>query len=260
VKSCTQTLLGSDLSPPEVVHVCRGERLSLSCVSNARFLEWNISAWNYIGLKLISSGGSTDPLTVNYTTFTFTRESQQPLNVTLTIVNATVDYRVVCQTVPAGATNPLEKTVRIIRANDIASIIIANYYDYSSVNIIVYLTDFYLEYLNETELPSMGLEQYFGENNVTMTVSLDLEREYNRSGIIYSILFTTSSALAVEQTERIIFSDNKSMQLTVSYNSQYNISVFSNLCGHELQSEIIQIFYGKCQLWYYYFNVCSMHA
>jgi hypothetical protein len=59
-------------------------------------MEWNISAHNYIGLKLISSGGSADPLTVNYTTFTFTRESQQPLNVTLTIVNATVDMTVHC--------------------------------------------------------------------------------------------------------------------------------------------------------------------
>ena len=63
-----------------------------------------------------------NPLTVNHTTFLFTRESQQPLNVTLTIVNATVDYRVVCQSVPAGATNQLQKTVRIIRDNDIASI------------------------------------------------------------------------------------------------------------------------------------------
>ena len=105
-----------------MVHVCVGEQLSLTCVINASFLEWNITAQNYIGLKLISSGGRTDPLTVNYTTFTFTRESQQPLNVTLTIINATVDYRVVCQSVPAGATNLLEKTVRITRANDITSI------------------------------------------------------------------------------------------------------------------------------------------
>ena len=61
-------------------------------------MEWNITAHNYIGLKLISSGGSTNPLTVNYTTFLFTRESQQPLNVTLTIVNcnATVDMIVYC--------------------------------------------------------------------------------------------------------------------------------------------------------------------
>ena len=115
-------IIGSDLSPPEVVYVCRGGRVSLSCVTNASFLEWNITAHNYIGLKLISYVGSIDPLTVNYTTFTFTRESQQPLNVTMTIVNATVDYRVVCQSVPAGATNQLQKTVRIIRDTNIASI------------------------------------------------------------------------------------------------------------------------------------------
>ena len=59
-------------------------------------MEWNITAQNYIGLKLISSGGMTDPLTVNYTTFTFTRESQRPLNVTLTIINTTVDMIIYC--------------------------------------------------------------------------------------------------------------------------------------------------------------------
>ena len=88
----------------------------------------------------------------------------------------------------------------------------------------------------------MGLEQSFGENNVTMTVSLDLEKGCNRSGIIYGLIFTSDSSIASEQTKKIV-SDN--MQLTVSYNSQYNLSVFSNLCGHELQSEIVHIFYGE---------------
>ena len=103
--------------------MCLGsEDISLNCVTDREFMEWNITAHNYIGLRLISSGGSIIPLTVNYTTFLFTRESQQPLNVTLTIVNATVDYRVDCESVPANATNKLQKTVRIIRYNDIASI------------------------------------------------------------------------------------------------------------------------------------------
>ena len=121
VLSCKLNSLGSKLSSPEAVYVCMGEQLSLTCVINSSFLEWNITAPNYIGLKLISSGGRTDPLSMNYTTFTFTRESQQPLNVTLTIINATVDYGVVCQSVPAGDTNLLEKSVRIIRTNDIIS-------------------------------------------------------------------------------------------------------------------------------------------
>ena len=77
--------------------MCLGsEDISLNCVTDRKFMEWNITAHNYIGLKLISSRGSTDPLTVNYTTFLFTRESLQPLNVTLTIVNATVDMTVYC--------------------------------------------------------------------------------------------------------------------------------------------------------------------
>ena len=112
----------------------------------------------------------------------------------------------------------------------------------------------YLGYLNGTEFPSMDLEQSFGENNVTMTVSFNLERgcDRARSGITYGLLFTSDSSVVSEQTKRIVSSNNQSMQLTVSYNSQYNLSVFSNLCGHELQSEIIHIFYGEyvCQLLY----------
>ena len=77
--------------------MCLGsEDVSLNCVTDRKFMEWNITAHNYIGLRLISSGGSIIPLTVNYTTFLFTRESQQLLNVTLTIVNATVDMIVYC--------------------------------------------------------------------------------------------------------------------------------------------------------------------
>ena len=37
-------------------------------------------------------------------------------------------------------------------------------------------------------------------SQLTLTVSLDLERVHNRSGLIYGVLFTTPSA----QTERII--------------------------------------------------------
>ena len=121
------------------------------------------------------------------------------------------------------------------------------YYDCSSVNInfihLIHLL--YLEYLNGTKLPSIGLEQSFGENNVTMTVSLDLERGCNRPGIIYGLLFTSDSSVVSEPTKGIISGYNQSTQLTVFYNSQYNLSVFSNLCGHELQSEVIHIFYGE---------------
>ena len=116
---------------------------------------------------------------------------------------------------------------------------------YACVLNIIHLL--YLEYLNETELPSIDLEQSFGENNVTLTVLVDLERVHNMSGLIYGILFTTLTSSA--QMERIIIiSDNTSIYLIVSYNSHYNLSVFSNLCGHELQSNPIHIFYGECHI------------
>ena len=111
---------------------------------------------------------------------------------------------------------------------------------------------FYPDYLNETQLPSIDLEQSFGENNVTLTVSVDLERAH-MSGLIYGILFTTSTSST--QMERIIIiSDNTNIYLIVSYNSHYNLSVFSNLCGHELQSDPMHTFYGEdyiTKLWAY---------
>ena len=40
--------------------MCLGEEISLNCVTNASFLEWNITAKNYIGLRLVSSAEATD--------------------------------------------------------------------------------------------------------------------------------------------------------------------------------------------------------
>ena len=95
--------------------MCLGEDVSLTCVTDERFMEWNITAPNYIGLKLISSGGRTDPLSVNFTTFTFTRESQQPLNVTLTIINASVDMSVYCMELKRDVfTDALVTTVDVV--------------------------------------------------------------------------------------------------------------------------------------------------
>ena len=106
--------------------MCLGKEISLNCVTNASFLEWNITAKNYIGLRLVSSVEATDiiPLTVNYTTFSFTRESREPLNITLSVINATVDLRIFCQSVQRGATNMLETTVRVIRTSHIIQSII----------------------------------------------------------------------------------------------------------------------------------------
>ena len=53
---------------------------------------------NYVRTRLVSSSEMRDipSLTVNYTMFSFLRESRVPLNITLTITNATVDMEIFC--------------------------------------------------------------------------------------------------------------------------------------------------------------------
>ena len=111
-----------------------GEQLTLNCVTNASFLEWNITAQNYIGQRLVSSEGIPDiqPLKVNYTTFSFTRESSEPLNVTLSIINAKVDTKILCieYLSEPPARNVLETTVRVLRMSHIKSKWDIIYYNY----------------------------------------------------------------------------------------------------------------------------------
>ena len=91
---------GLTLSPSKDVYVCLGRQLMLTCVTDGQFLEWNITIpnRNYYRLRLISSSEERDipSLTVNYTSFSFLRESKVPLDITLTITNATIDMKIFC--------------------------------------------------------------------------------------------------------------------------------------------------------------------
>ena len=61
-------------------------------------MEWNVTAEGDYGVRLVLSTGVGEirPLTVKNTTFMFTRESREPLNVTLFAVNVTMDFRIFC--------------------------------------------------------------------------------------------------------------------------------------------------------------------
>ena len=85
-------------------------------------------------------------------------------------------------------------------------------------------------------------EQTFGEDNVVLMVTLDLGGMHNIYGIIYGVSITSVS----EQMKSVVSSQsNTSVQLTVSYNLEYNLSTFAMLCSHEIQSELIHLFYGE---------------
>ena len=92
--------IGFTLSPLEGAYMCLGKQLMLTCVTDGQLLEWNITipSRNYVRTRFISSSEERDipPLTMNYTVFSFLRESRVPLNITLTISNATVDMKIFC--------------------------------------------------------------------------------------------------------------------------------------------------------------------
>ena len=81
-------------------------------------MEWNITAQGDYGVRLILSTGTLNiqPLRVNNTTFTFSRESREPLNVTLSADNVTMDFRILCVSVPPGTTH-IERVIQVIRVN-----------------------------------------------------------------------------------------------------------------------------------------------
>ena len=77
-----------------------------------------------IGRRLVPSGEISDnirSLSVNQTTFNFTLESRQPLNVTLSVLNVSVDMNIECQ--EFSPTNALTTAIHIIQVslNDIQS-------------------------------------------------------------------------------------------------------------------------------------------
>ena len=202
---------GFSLSAPlGILHVCPGDQLLLTCVTNASFLEWNITAQNYIGLRLVSSEGipNIQPLTVNYTTFGFTRESSEPLNVTLSIINATVDLRIVC-------------------------------IEYLESSQQVATVDIDVIYLSRPKL--IMTELSFAVHNVSMTIILDGNLIMDDvSGLSYGISFTVVPYSTVIAT-------NESASLILSYNTLYILTVFGTLdfCGYNGEAATVSLFYGK---------------
>ena len=80
--------------------MCPDDQPSYTCITEANFLEWNITipSQMYVGLRLISSIGVQEiqPLIAGYTIFRFSRESNTPLNITLSISNVTADLLISC--------------------------------------------------------------------------------------------------------------------------------------------------------------------
>ena len=91
-----------EISPSEVASVCQeGDQLEITCNTDitVRFLRWEFTVRLENGAPMtimpqVSSGGSsgvTPPITINSTTFTFSRLSTQPLTSRMTISSVSED-------------------------------------------------------------------------------------------------------------------------------------------------------------------------
>ena len=203
--------------------MCPGDQLLLTCVTNASFLEWNITAQNYIGLRLVSSEGisTIQSLKVNYTMFSFTRESSEPLNVTLSIINATADFKIFC--------------IEYLKSSE----------QVATVDIDVI-------FLSRPKLIMKGLS--FGVHNVSMTIILDGNLIMDDvSGLSYGISFTVVPYSTIIAT-------NESALLILSYNTLYILTVFGTLdfCGYDGEAATVSLFYGKNVITYYLLHVVDL--
>ena len=106
-------------------------------------------------------------------------------------------------------------------------------------------------------LQLIDLNQSFWENNVTTYIdSITRSGEhaqqvwFNLWRVIHNIMCTDGKNYNINYH---IWQYEHAPDC-VLYDSHYNLSVFSNLCGHELQSDPMHIFYGEhyiTKLWAY---------
>ena len=85
------------------------------------------------------------------------------------------------------------------------------------------------------------VEPSFGEENVTLTVTVDGIQSMI-DDLTYGVIFASS----FEEIVRVVPSGNDtSVELTMLYNIEYNVSTFATLCGFESRSYVLSLFYGE---------------
>ena len=81
--------------------------------------------------------------------------------------------------------------------------------------------------------PNITTREGFGMENVTVT--LDWKPEM---GMSYNVI--------INPNVPVKFVENTSIQLVVSYNTLYNVSVVATSCGHSNVMATVRLSYGEC--------------
>ena len=110
-----------------------------------------------------------------------------------------------------------------------------------------YLT-FHTGYLNTNFDAMIAVEPSFGEENITLTVTLDGIQSMI-GGLTFGATFTSSFG------EIINFSggNDAGVELIMLYNIKYNLTAFTALCGYENQLETLSLFYSE-------YSVCAIEC
>lgn len=57
---------------------------------------------------------------------------------------------------------------------------------------------------------------------------------------------TVYTVVTIPQSKNIAFIENTTVQLQLSYNTQYNISIIATLCGYRNATTTLLLYFGKC--------------
>ncbi|MCG8620880.1 MAG: hypothetical protein MJE68_02610 [Proteobacteria bacterium] len=111
------------LTPAEPAYVCPRQQITFTCETNANFLRWNITFLDsgYTDERLVSSYGVPDivSLKINAILFNFTRISEAPLVVTMSVSNVTTDLRIRCKEyTESSMVNTLSTMIFVVSAEN----------------------------------------------------------------------------------------------------------------------------------------------
>ena len=214
--------------------MCPGEQLVLECDTNSSvlLLEWSItfnsSILQHTEMRSVDSLGSAEsqpPFVVNHTEFQFLRNSVSPLISTMIIHNVSTilnGTRIDCRY------NGMTSTtfIRVIK-NGTGTITDLNTVSFNNqslslcADITVQIHPLVIE--SESFLPD------------TIAIIVHWEKQDN-------VLYISTISPSAEVTVRFITSTR--IQVTVAYNTPYNLSIVGTLCGQNT-TEVIELHYGE---------------
>ena len=104
----------------------------------------------------------------------------------------------------------------------------------------------YTVYPNSLEIETVVLN--FGVDNATVSLSWTQQES---SLVSYNVSIVPQAAVIFVQGPESI-----TIQLTVSYNTWYNVSIVGTLCGRKISSTTVELDYGKSTFLVIHLSLC----